>query len=124
MVDVEVGAEDGVDRLSRVSRGGQVLEEGALALAPAWDRPLLVVSDAGVDDDPPVAALDDERVNAPQRLSLRVDEVRHHPGDLLQVLLGRLRHDEGEAGKLQLLNAGDANVPDLPLMHERSPSKR
>ena len=69
VVDVQVGAEHGVDRLGREAGGGEIREEAALALVPGRNRQLLVVADAGVHHDAAPLRLHHEGVHAHQRVA-------------------------------------------------------
>jgi hypothetical protein len=51
MIDVQVRAQDRVDRLGRKARGYQVSQEWSVAVIPMRDAPfLLVVAQTGIDD--------------------------------------------------------------------------
>ena len=82
VVDMEMGAKDGVDAGGREAGFGKVGEEPRLQVAPRRHLPLLVVADAGVDDDPPRRRLDQKGVHAHLQAALLVGEVRREPGDL------------------------------------------
>src|SRR5271168_317360 len=65
MVDMKMGAHDRVDRLARKAGAGEITEKARLHPVPTRNAAvLLVVAEAGVDDDAPVRRLDDERMDA------------------------------------------------------------
>src|SRR5262249_7831021 len=93
-----------------------------MPVIPGWDPPiLLVIAEAGVDDDPPSRRLDHERMNAQLERSALVGEMRDWQGDgRLARARGLGQDDPAAAGRLELHDLGDSDVADLPL-HRRSP---
>ena len=125
VVDVQVRAQHRIDRLARESGRGQVFEEPPLPVVPGRDTPvLLVVAEAGVDDDAPPGRLDHEGVDAHLEAAFRVGEVRHQPGDGQDGLARRLGQDEPAAARrLELDDLGYGDFADLPL-HRPAPKLR
>ncbi len=115
VVDVEVGTQHGVDRLRWEAGCGQILEERARAHAPRLDRALLVVAEAGVDEDAPPVALDDQRPDRHVDLALRRRVVRDHPPDLADPVRGRVGEQPmGRRGRRQLRDLRDPYLSDRP----------
>ena len=110
VIDVEMGADDEVERLARETRPREVLEKRTVELVPERVRPGLVVADAGVDDD---------RVHRGEEPSLGVGEARPEPTGMgLEALGRRLPEEEGRRhGSLHLDHAGDPHVADRPGLH-------
>ena len=114
VIHVQVRADHRVDALGREAERVKIFQEGPLAPVPGGDGALLVVSHAGVHQDAAVAALDDERVDAGQREPVLRD-VGAQPRDLGELAGGGVGQDEADVRRLQLLQAGDPDVADLPL---------
>ena len=83
---------------------GEVGEERPLQVVPGRDAAvLLVVAEAGIDDDAAVRGFDDQRVDAHLEPAALVGEMRLQPADRQDLLVGRLRQDEpAAAGHLEL----------------------
>ncbi len=112
---MEVGAKDGVDAGGREAGGGEIGEEPRLQMAPGRHRSLLVVADAGIDDDPPRRRFDHQGVDAHLQAALFVGEMGREPGDLAHHLSRRLRQDEPAAAhRLELHDLGDGDFADPP----------
>ena len=94
MVDVQMGAQHRVDGLARIARGLEVGQETRLQVAPGRDVPFFVVANAGVDDDPPLAGVDHERMDAHDQVPSVVHEVREHPAVAATGVAGRIGKDE------------------------------
>jgi len=116
MVDMEMGADDQVDRLRRKTGGGEAVDPPPATLME--DRPgaRLAVPDAGVDqDDPPLAADHETLEGEDQPPRVRIVEARSEPSEVLrQVRRLRIRVDlEGiehaGAGLLDPLQRGRAD---------------
>ena len=108
MIDVEMRAQHRVDRLARIAGGGEIGQERSLQVVPGRDAPvLLVVAEAGVDDDAPVRRLDHQRVDAHLEAAALVGEMRLQPGD-------RQRSPRGVAcGRMKRLPPVDLQLDDL-----------
>lgn len=76
VIQVQVGAEDDVDRLGRIAGFGQSLEGREFEVIPAFVVAVLVVADTGVDDDPSPLRFNDERLDRVADFSVRVSVVR------------------------------------------------
>ena len=124
MVPMEMRAHHVIDRFGRHPGGGEIGEIGALhtvELRPG--RPLLVVAEAGIDQDRVTPGLDDEGVKAEhQPARRRVDQPR--PGqigvgaqdlgiEIRQKILGR------DERPLILSNAMHFEITDPRLLHFR-----
>ena len=99
------------------SGGRQVFEEAALPVVPVRDAAaLLVVAEAGIDQDAAAAGrLDDQGMDAEPQPAGLVGEVRHQPVDPANLLGGGLGQQEAAAaGRLQLDELGDGDLPDGP----------
>ena len=81
VVDVQVGAHDGVDRFGREPGRGQVGEKRTLEVREEGVDAGLVVAEAGIDDDAPARRFDDERLDAQPEVPGVVGEVRTQPVD-------------------------------------------
>ena len=75
VIDMQVRAEDGVDRVRGEALVGKLLEEAGAQHVKRRTETLLVVAGAGVDDDALRRRLDDERVDARDRLAILGQEV-------------------------------------------------
>jgi hypothetical protein len=120
VIDVEMGAERGIDRLRREARRAEILEEGApLLLVPLLHAgEVLVVADARVDDDASSLGLDEQSLDAHARPAVRLDEVGLAPVDREQVLGRGVGQDPGGLPRdVELEHPLDAHVSDLPLKH-------
>ena len=117
MVHVQMGAQHGIDRLPRISGGREIVQERPPAVIPGLDATvLLVVAEAGIDDDAPRRCLHHEAVDAHAQPALFIGEVRLQPGDRLDRLACRLRQDEAAAARhLQFDDLGHRHVADPPL---------
>ena len=116
MIDMQMRAQHRVDRLAREARSREIGEKRPLQIVPGRDAAaLLVVAEAGIDDDAPLRRLDDQRVNAHLEPPALVGEMRLQPGDRQHRLIGGLRQDEAAAARhLQLDDLGDRHVADPP----------
>ncbi len=77
MVDMQMGAQHRVDRLAREPGRRQVGEKRPLEVVPGRDAAvLLVVAEAGIDDDAALGGLDDKRVDAHLQPAALVGEMR------------------------------------------------
>src|SRR5439155_18413163 len=95
MVDVEVGAQNGVDRIAREARRRKVGEEWPLQIVPGRDAAVrFVVAKTGVDNDTAAGRFDDERVDAHLQPTPLVGKMRLQPADWQNLVVGRLRQDE------------------------------
>jgi hypothetical protein len=126
MVDMQMRAQHRVDRLARIAGGGKVGEERALQIVPGWDTAaLLVVAEAGIDDNAALRRLDDERMDAHLQPAAFIGKMRLKPFDRQDLLIGRLRQDEpAAAGDLQLDDLGHRDLADPPFLHCPSPPAR
>ena len=91
-------------------------------MTPRWDVAFLVVADAGIDDDAPVARVHHQRVDAHYQAALGRHKMRLEPLDVATGFRRRVRQNEsGPSGNFQLDDPRDLHVTDLPLVHlERS----
>jgi hypothetical protein len=121
MVDMEVGADHGIDRLARIAGGRQIGEKAGLKLVPGRDAAVLfVVAETGVDDDAPARRFDDERVDAHLEAAALIGEIGLQPRDRQHRFGCRLRQDEAAAaGNFELDDLGDRNLADPPLHRPR-----
>ena len=124
MIDMEVRAQHRVDRLARIAGGGEVGEERALQIVPRRDATaLLVVAEAGIDDDSALRRFDDQRMDAHLQPAALVGEMRLQPADRQDLLIGRLRQDEAAAaGDLELDELGHGDLADPPFLHRAVPA--
>jgi len=100
MVDMEMGANHGVDRLARIAGGGEICQKAAVELVPIRDSPvLLVVTETGVHEDPPARRFGNERVNAHLEAPVLIDEIWPQPIDRQDRLWCRLGEDETAAAR-------------------------
>jgi hypothetical protein len=115
VVEVQVGAEHGVDRLAREARVREIDEEARVRREQVEARQL-VLAHAGVDQDAPRPRLDHQRVDRQHEAAVRVEEVRLEPapmpgqcrrGRVRQQALRRQRH-------LAFDHARDGDVADPP----------
>ena len=125
MVDMQMRAQHGVDRLARIPGGGKIGEERPLQIVPGRDAPpLFVVAEAGIDDNAALRRFDDQRVNAHLEAAALVGEMRLQPFDRQDLLIGRLRQDEAAAaGHLHLDDLCHRYLADSPFLH-RPPQDR
>ena len=117
MIDMQMRAQHRVDRVARETGGGEIGKKRPLEIVPGRDAAaLLVVAEAGIDDDAPLRRLDDQRMDAHLEPPALVGEMRLQPADRQHLLIGGLRQDKAAAaGHLQLDDFGDRHVADLPL---------
>src|SRR5262249_26014194 len=116
VVEVQMGAEDPVDRLARAPGAREIRQEGPVLEAPLRERPLLVVADARVDHDPLAARVDHEGMDAHAKHPGIVGEHGVEPVALpFHVRRGGFgEKDRAVPGRLGLDHPGDAHVADLP----------
>ena len=116
VIDMEVRADDRVDRLAGIACRRQIGEKTRLEPVPGRDAPvLLVVAEAGVDDDPPARRFDDQRMDAHLESAPLVGEIGLQPPDRDDRFGCRLRQDEpASPGHLQLDDLGKRNLTDPP----------
>ena len=126
VVDVQMRADDAVDRLARAADLLEIVQERQPQLVPFALRPELVVPDAGVDDDARPLRLDQERMDAHPQPSRVVAERRIEPVALpAQVLRRRVGHQDGAIPRsLRLDDASDLHGTDRPLVHGLRSSPR
>jgi hypothetical protein len=107
---------------SREAGRREIGEERPLQVVPGRDAAtLLVVAEAGIDDDAPARRFDDERVDAHFQAAALVGEVRPQPRDRQDFLIGRLRQQKpAAAGYLQFDDLRYRHIAHAPL-HCRSP---
>jgi hypothetical protein len=119
VIQVQVGAEDDVDRLGRIAGFGQSLQERELEVIPALVVAVLVVADTGVDDDPSPLRFNDERLDRVADCSVRIRVMRMQPRDRLDAFLGQpCEHEAGrEAADLKFDYPGDSDVSDCPTVY-------
>src|SRR5690606_3892362 len=123
MIDVKMRAEHRIDTVARVVGRLEIGKEAALQHVPGWNFALLVVADTGIDDDPPAAGVDDERMDAHDKTARFGREMRHHPAERLHRFRRCLRQDKTRpADRLHLDDPGDRHIPDLPSVHCPTPS--
>ena len=124
VVDVQVGAQHGVDRLARVAGGGKIGEERAVQVVPGRNAAtLLVVAEAGVDHDAPRGGFDHQGVDAHAQAARFIGEMRAQPADGQDGLARGVGQDEAAAaGGFQLDDAGDEDVADAPGQHGEVPA--
>jgi hypothetical protein len=79
VIEVEVGADHGVDLFAREAGGGEVVEERRVEGQRFHAGDLAVVADARVDDDLAVAGGDAEGVDRQHQVAVVVHEVRTEP---------------------------------------------
>jgi hypothetical protein len=80
MVDMQVRAHHEIDGLGRAAAGAQPVEERRVELVPAGIVPLLVVAEAGVDQDGVAAGLHDPGMDRPDKtIRACLNMGRHHP---------------------------------------------
>lgn len=122
VIDMHMGSEHIIDRI-RVKSGSiepvEVLGAGMCQVRGHGD--VLVVADAGVDNDEGASVLDDERLDNSLQLPVFVHVVRPQPGQLPQSLRGglwevcgqqgadRLLHDRGDGGDGSRAQGNHAN---------------
>src|ERR1700740_3743793 len=95
MIDMEMGADDGIDRLASIAGRREIRQKARLKIVPGRNAPIFfVVTETGVDDDPATRRFDDERVDAHFETPVLVGEIRLKPTDRQDRLRGRLRQDE------------------------------
>ena len=121
VIDMQMRAHHEVDRFGLAAAGVQALEERRVELVPARIVPVLVIAEAGVDQDRVPAGLDDPGMDrADQPVAARLDMVGHHPA-LLGVegfLVEPGEHACGlEARAADLLDLLDGGVADLANGH-------
>src|SRR5438105_2124403 len=119
VIDVEVRANDRVDRLAGIACRRQIAEKARLQPVPGRDAPvLLVVAEAGVDDDPPARRFDDQRMNAHLESAPLVGEIGPQPPDRHDRFGRRLRQDEAASpGHLQFDDLRHRYLADPPFHH-------
>src|SRR5262245_6055649 len=117
VVDVQVRAQHGIDRLGRKTGRRQIVKEAALPIIPSrYTALLFVIAETGVDDDPPPRRFDDKGVDAHLEAANLVGEVRHEPGNRQHRRARGLRQDESAAASgLALHDLAHADVAELPL---------
>jgi hypothetical protein len=93
VIDVQMGADHLGNRLAGAARLLQVFEEGQMHLVPLGKgRTYLIVADAGIDDDPLILRLDQERMDTELDFSGLVGKGRIEPiGLLANIFGGRVR---------------------------------
>ena len=125
VIDMQVRAHHEVDRLGRTAASLQAIEERRVELVPGRVVALLVVAEAGIDQDGVAAGLHDPGVHgADEAVGARFDMIGHHP-DLLGVegLLVELgEHAVGpKARGAELLDFLDGGATDLANRHGAAP---
>ena len=125
MIDMQVRAHHEVDRFGWAAAGPEAIEERRIELVPGRIVALLVVAEAGVDQDRVAAGLHDPGVDGPdQAIGACLDVVGHHPA-LLGVeglLVEPGEHPVGsEARGAEFLDFLDGGATDLANRHGASP---
>ena len=116
VVDMQMRAQHGIDRLGRVAGRGHVREIGIVEVVPGRHRAArFVVADAGIDDDAPRRGFDHEGMHAHPQPAFLGGQVWNQPGQLLNLAVGRLRQDEpGAPDRLHFDDFGDCDLADRP----------
>ena len=127
MVDVQMGAEHRVDRLRCDAGGAQPVEPArAGAPVPGRDlRPVLVLADAGIDQDRPPAQAQDEALDREaQHVAGEVDEIRLEPAALVPQRLEVEARQEPAQRQLEIIVVDDHVDGDVAdgKAHAQSPS--
>src|ERR1700729_1012834 len=77
MIEMEMGADYGVDRFAREARLRELIEKRQGHLIPFRETgALLVIADAGVDEDAAALGLHEQRMDAQKNLARLVEERR------------------------------------------------
>ena len=122
MVHMQVRAQNRVNGLGRVSRLSKILQKVRLQMGPVRDVTLLVVANAGINKNPPVARIHHKRMNAHLQVSLLVHEMGLHPRIWQAGLSRRVRQDKARPAKtFDLYNSGNLYITDCPLIHQSTP---
>ena len=121
MVDVQVGAEHGIDAVGWKTGRGHVLKKWRFAVVPGrHGATFLVVAKSGVDDDPARGRLDHERVDRHFQPAFLGREVRNEPGQRPDFFLRGLRKNKSRvACRLKFDDFGDFDLAHVP-MHASS----
>ena len=116
MIDVQMGAQHGINRFCRKSRRRKIGQKRPVAVVPVRDPALLlVVPKAGIHHDAPIRRFHDEAVDAHAQPPILIGEMRAQPGDRQDLLPRCLRQQEpGSPGHLQFDDLGDRDVADGP----------
>jgi hypothetical protein len=120
VVDMKMRANDRVDRLALIAGRRQIRQETRLQLVPGrYAAVLLVVAEAGVDDDAPARRFDDQSMNAQFEPAPLIRKIGVQPANRQYCFGGCLGQDEpAAAGHLQLDDLGDRHRADPPF-HRR-----
>ena len=120
MIDVEMGADHGVDRLARMTGGGEISQKTCLQPVPSgYSAVFLIVAETSVDDDASSRGFDDERLNTHLQAAALISEIRLQPTYRKYSLVSRLGQDEpATASDFEFDDLGDRDLADPPL-HDR-----
>ena len=122
MIDMQMGADHGVDGIRVVAEFFQVVDEGALHVGPRFECEILVVTDAGIDHHLAVRSLDDHHLDVEDEFAVGRDEMRLQPrdgGEIFRRCVGQHRHRA--AVVLELDELSDSGIAEFPLEHGCSP---
>src|SRR3974377_1911198 len=116
MIDVEMGADDGVDRLAGIAGGSEIRQKARLKLVPSRDPAVFFVfAKTSVDEDASARRFDDKSVNAHLEPAALVGKIGLQPADRQYSLIGRLRQDKpAAAADFELDDLGDRDFADSP----------
>ncbi len=114
-------ADNAIYFVARKSRRLEIFQKRRLQIRPVWIRALLLVADAGIDDDALALRLEHQCVDAHPQLSLLVGKSRVEPVALfLNVLVGSVGQQPGSRPwRLALDDPGNLHVADFELVHAR-----
>jgi hypothetical protein len=108
-----------------IAGSGEIRKKSRLELVPSRDSPvLLVVTETGVDEDPPARRFGNERVNTHLEAPVLIGEIGPQPIDRQDRLRCRLGEDETAAARdFQFDDFGDGHLADPPFHHRIPPMR-
>jgi hypothetical protein len=117
MIDMQMGAEHGVDAVGRKARRRQRFEERLLSVVPGRHlAAFLVVAEPGIDHDPARRRFDHQRMDRHFEAAFLGGEMRNQPGQFLDFLIAGQRQDKSRAAdRFQLDDFGDFDLADIPV---------
>ena len=122
MIHMQVGAQNRVDGLRRITSISEILQKMRLHMRPVGYGALFVIADAGIHKNTSFARVHHQRMNAHLQIPLVVHKVRLHPSKRQAGFSRRIRQNKTRpAETFDLYNSRNLYITHYPLIHCLTP---